>query len=301
MIQNIELKWLYDLLTLEKHRSFTLTADLRHISQSSLSRRIQTLEKSLGFDIFDRNTSPLQLTEEGKLFILHVRNLLSDFEYNIDKIKGTSEVRSKISIASAHSLSGYLFPQILKNLKNYKEKTFHVEAIDVNQTIDYLKNGTCDFIISFYDHTLMNSNFLCHKLFSAKLYLVTGTNVSGIPKFSLEDKNLPFMSYTDESYMGKQVSEFLQQHQSHQFDTNFVSSMSMLLQDMIRSGYGVGWLPDYSIQSDLKNNRLSILPLKGAVLPVDIYLYRHNTRLNTELENFWHFIKLIDWEISSHQ
>lgn len=297
MIQNIELKWLYDVLTLEKHRNFTLAADLRHVSQSSLSRRIQTLEKSLGFHIFDRQTSPLQLTEEGKLFILNVRNLLSDFEYNIEKIKGTSDLRSKIKIASAHSLSDHLFPKILKNLKNYTDKTFYVEAIDVNQTVDYLKNGTCDFIMSFYDPSLMNSNFLCHQLFSAKLYLVTGTDTSGFPKFSLEDESFPFMSYTDESYMGKQVNQFLQTQQTHHFDTNFVSSMSTLLKDMIKHGYGVGWLPNYSIQEELKHQTLSILPLKNAVLPVEIYLYRHNTRLNIELENFWNFIKLIDWDI----
>lgn len=297
MIQNIELKWLYDVLTLEKYRNFTLAADLRHVSQSSLSRRIQTLEKSLGFHIFDRQNSPLQLTEEGKLFILNVRNLLSDFEYNIEKIKGTSDLRSKIKIASAHSLSGHLFPKILKNLKNYTDKTFYVEAIDVNQTVDYLKNGTCDFIMSFYDPSLMNSNFLCYQLFSAKLYLVTGTDTSGFPKFSLEDESFPFMSYTDESYMGKQVNQFLQTQQTHHFDTNFVSSMSTLLKDMIKHGYGVGWLPDYSIQEELKHQNLSILPLKNAVLPVEIYLYRHNTRLNIELENFWNFIKLIDWNI----
>ena len=168
MIQNIELKWLYDLITLEKYRHFTIAADMRNISQSSLSRRIQTLENNLGFEIFDRETSPLQLTEKGKLFILHVRNLLEDFEYNIDKIKGNDHLRSRVTIASAHSLAGYLFPKILANLKNYQEKIFHVEAINVNETVDHLKNGKCDFIASFYDDDLMSPLFLCHKIFSAK-------------------------------------------------------------------------------------------------------------------------------------
>ncbi len=126
MIQNIELKWLYDLIILEKYRNFTVASDIRNISQSSLSRRIQALENSLGFEVFDRETSPLQLTEKGKLFVLHARNLLDDFEFNIDRIKGDNHVRSKVTIASAHSLAGYIFPKILGNLKNYQEKIFHV-------------------------------------------------------------------------------------------------------------------------------------------------------------------------------
>lgn len=51
MIQNIELKWLYDLIILEKYRNFTVASDIRNISQSSLSRRIQALENSLGFEV----------------------------------------------------------------------------------------------------------------------------------------------------------------------------------------------------------------------------------------------------------
>ena len=44
--------------------------------------------------------------------------------YNINKIKGTNNIRSKVTIASAHSLAGYIFPKILGNLKNYQEKFF---------------------------------------------------------------------------------------------------------------------------------------------------------------------------------
>ncbi|KQW97555.1 cell density-dependent motility repressor [Acinetobacter sp. Root1280] len=298
MIQNIELRWLYDLIVLEKYRNFTVAADIRNISQSSLSRSIQTLENSLGFEVFDRDTSPLKLTEKGKLFLLHVRSLLDDFEYNIDKIKGTNDIRSRVTIASAHSLAGYIFPKILGNLKNYQEKIFYVESINVNETVDHLRNGKCDFIASFYDDELMNTQFLCHKLFSAKLYLVTAPNHLGCPKFSLEDGSLPLMNYTDDSYMGKKVNKFLQEHQSHSFSTTFVSSMSILLKDMIKGGYGVGWLPDYSIQDELKNNELMVIPLKNSVLSVDIYLYRSSSRLNAASEGLWSFVKAIDWEIT---
>ncbi|MGK8802986.1 LysR substrate-binding domain-containing protein [Acinetobacter seifertii] len=298
MIQNIELKWLYDLIILEKYRNFTIASDIRNISQSSLSRRIQALESSLGFEVFDRETSPLQLTEKGKLFVLHARNLLDDFEFNIDRIKGDNHVRSKVTIASAHSLAGYIFPKILGNLKNYQEKIFHVEAINVNETVDSLKNGQCDFIASFYDDDLMNPQFLCHKLFSAKLYLVTASNHLGRPKYSLEDASVPLMNYTDDSYMGKKVNKFLQEHHSDKFETNFVSSMSLLLKDMIKGGYGVGWLPDYSIQDELEKNQLLIVPLKDSVLSVDIYLYRSSARLNTASESLWNFMKAIDWTIA---
>ena len=48
MLANLEVKWLYDVIALEESRSFTLAAKARNISQSSFSRRIQSLEASLG-------------------------------------------------------------------------------------------------------------------------------------------------------------------------------------------------------------------------------------------------------------
>lgn len=298
MIQNIELKLLYDLITLEKCRNFTIASEIRNISQSSLSRRIQTLENNLGFEVIDREMTPLQLTEKGKLFILHARNILDDFEFNVAQIKGDHHLKSRVTIASAHSLAGHIFPKIMNNLKNYEEKIFNVEAINVNETVNALKDGRCDFITSFHDDDLMNPHFLCHKLFSAKMYLVTSPNHQNKPKFSLEDSSLPLMNYTEDSYMGKKVNKYLQDNNPDKFNTIFISSMSILLKDMIKGGYGVGWLPDYSIQQELKNNELIIVPLKDSVLSIDIYFYRSNSRLNTSSENLWSFIKAIDWSIA---
>jgi DNA-binding transcriptional LysR family regulator len=44
VLANLEVKWLYDVIALEESRSFTLAAKARNISQSSFSRRIQSLE-----------------------------------------------------------------------------------------------------------------------------------------------------------------------------------------------------------------------------------------------------------------
>jgi len=57
-------------------------------------------------------------------------------------------------------------------------------------------------------------------------------------------------------------------------------------------------LPDYSIQDELKQNQLMIVPMKESVLSVDIYLYRSSARLNTTSEGLWNFVKAIDWTIA---
>ncbi|MBP2200278.1 LysR family transcriptional regulator, partial [Pantoea cypripedii] len=88
MVSNLEVKWFYDVIALEETRSFTLAAEKRNISQSSFSRRIQSLESAIGFAIFDRSVNPLQLTRQGRVFVGYARNMLDDMDYQLNRIKG---------------------------------------------------------------------------------------------------------------------------------------------------------------------------------------------------------------------
>ncbi|MFH4385393.1 LysR family transcriptional regulator, partial [Acinetobacter baumannii] len=48
------------MIALEESCSFTFASKARNISRSSFIWRIQSLEASLGFSIFDRSANPLQ-------------------------------------------------------------------------------------------------------------------------------------------------------------------------------------------------------------------------------------------------
>lgn len=170
MLANLEVKWLYDVIALEESRSFTTAAKARNISQSSFSRRIQSLEASLGFSIFDRSANPLQLTNRGKIFVGYARNMLDDMDFQISRIKGLNNTTQKIRIDAAPSLSVLLLPEIIAGYTDRKNKTFHVESINVNDAVFNLKEGKSDFILSFYNEELMNYPFINHKIFDSYLH-----------------------------------------------------------------------------------------------------------------------------------
>ena len=52
-----------------RERSFSKAAQNLYISQPSLSARIKKVEEQIGVPLFDRSTSPLQLTEAGRIYI----------------------------------------------------------------------------------------------------------------------------------------------------------------------------------------------------------------------------------------
>lgn len=294
-MNNIETKWLLDFIVLEETRSFTMASERRSISQSSLTRRIQSLETAIGFELFDRNTSPIQLTEQGRAFLTHARNWIDDVEYQVSKLSGKVN-KNKINIAAAHSLSIYLMPELLHRIPSATEKVFFIESINVDEAVANLKEGKNDFILSFYNEELMSPPFLYKKILTTKLYLVSGTTPQQTARYQLHhSQTIPLLKYTDDSYMGRLINRYLETTDHNHFSTTLVSSMSDLLKRMIISGYGVGWLPDYAISEELQNQQLMIIGIDTHILNVDVYMYRTDTRLNLSSEQFWQSVKNLVW------
>ena len=68
---------IHSFVVLAELLSFAKTAEKEHISQSTLSRRIQSLEKGLNVQLFQRDTRNIKLTEAGKEFYFQANKLSS--------------------------------------------------------------------------------------------------------------------------------------------------------------------------------------------------------------------------------
>lgn len=292
-MKNIETKWLYDFLTLESCRHFSHAAEQRNISQPAFSRRIKALEQAIGVELFDRTTLPLQLSEEGKIFHSQARSLLQQLECNLNELSGHNILSiPNIKIAAAHSLSLTLLPKLVHSLSGYGgEFVYHVEAIDVVEVVNTLREGKSDFIISFYDEDLMQSPFSCLNVFESELYPICAADKLGKPLFDIYQAQVPLLNYTSASYMGRLVNRCLSQSGKINSKTLFMSSMSELLKNMALDGHGIAWLPIYSVVDELKEKKLVCLDTPELTIPIQAYIYRMDTRLNKTAEDFWRILK----------
>ncbi len=108
-------------LALEEHRHFLNAAKALGISQPALSRAIQSLEKSLGLTIFDRDASGVRLTESGSRLLDNARRLLvelRDFERESELLRNIESRVLRISLGffpavlSGHRALGELLATI---------------------------------------------------------------------------------------------------------------------------------------------------------------------------------------------
>ena len=72
----MDTKWLEDFVSLAETCSFSRSAQLRHVTQSAFSRRIQSLEAWAGFKLVDRSAYPTRLTLAGANFYVQAQEIL---------------------------------------------------------------------------------------------------------------------------------------------------------------------------------------------------------------------------------
>ena len=72
----MDTKWLEDFLSLAETRSFSRSAQLRHVTQPAFSRRIQSLEAWAGVPLVDRSSYPTRLTPAGTNFYAQALEIL---------------------------------------------------------------------------------------------------------------------------------------------------------------------------------------------------------------------------------
>lgn len=64
-----------------------------------------------------------------------------------------------------------------------------------------------------------------------------------------------------------------------------------VIKNMALNRYGIAWLPIWSIVNELQTKRLVRLDAANLIVPIQAYIYRMNTRLNRNAENFWRILQ----------
>lgn len=104
-------------LTIATCKSFSRAAELLYISQPALSRYISTLEKELGVTLFDRSTSPIQLTSAGIRFCSYANAILELESAMLHDLKENALLSGKPIKVGVPFLTGeYMLSRVLPRI-----------------------------------------------------------------------------------------------------------------------------------------------------------------------------------------
>ncbi|MDI3324235.1 LysR substrate-binding domain-containing protein [Pontibacterium granulatum] len=294
---NIETKWLEDFLSLAKTQSFSRSAEARHMTQPAFSRRIRALEEAVGCELVDRSNVPIQLTPAGHLFQITAQNLVNQLDDCVAHLQSLQQRGSEvIDFAVSHTLSLSLFPRFLQSLQDElgKNRTRQLVA-NVDDSVQALKNGICDFLLAFENHSLTTDQFQALSLGAEQLIPVCRANDEGKPLFDLDDpdqQTIPYLAYPQEIYLGRCVEQLLRQPpRMIELQQAFESPLADSLKVMALQGMGIAWVPSFAIQNELKQGFLVPCGSESWQHPLKIYVYRCNRPLSASAEALWQVLQ----------
>ncbi|AZZ61064.1 LysR family transcriptional regulator [Oenococcus sp. UCMA 16435] len=113
-------EYLKTFVTLAKGKNYTQAADLLYISQSSLTKRIQKIEKQLGVNLFNRNTKSVELSKYGYIYLEYAEKILQLEQECLKKIDQAVVHENSLIIGSIPSIGQY---GISKEITNFIKDT----------------------------------------------------------------------------------------------------------------------------------------------------------------------------------
>ncbi|HWP11733.1 MAG TPA: LysR substrate-binding domain-containing protein [Ramlibacter sp.] len=283
----METKWLEDFVSLAETRSFSRSAQLRHVTQPAFSRRIQALEAWAGTDLVDRSSYPTRLTPAGETLYAQSLEMLQALQSTRAMLRGHSSAgHDVIEFAVPHTLAFTFFPAWVSSLREkFGPIKSRLIALNVHDAVMRLVEGGCDLLIAYHHASqplqLDADRYEMVPLGQEVLAPYCKADASGEPMFRLPGRSvqpLPYLGYAPGAYLGRVTDLILKQSSTAiHLDRVYETDMAEGLKVMALEGHGVAFLPHSAVKKELRSKRLvSAAPpgMPGLELTMEVRAYR---------------------------
>lgn len=279
----METKWLEDFVSLAETRSFSRSAQLRHVTQPAFSRRIQSLEAWAGTDLVDRSSYPTRLTPAGQTLYAQALEMLQSMQSTRAMLRAhTAAAQDVIEFAVPHTLAFTFFPSWLSSMREVSGPIkSRLIALNVHDAVMRLVEGSCDLLIAYHHPAqpiqLDADRYEMLPLGRELLAPYVRPNAQGAPLYSLPgtaNQPVPYLAYAPGAYLGRAVDQLVKQGGTPvHLDRIYETDMAEGLKAMALEGHGIAFLPASAVRNELRANRL--VSAGGALeTELDIRIYR---------------------------
>ena len=289
-LRGVETKWLEDFVSLAETRSFSRSAQLRHVTQPAFSRRIQSLETWAGIDLVDRSSYPTRLTAAGETLHAQALEVLGSLQATRNMMRGHKAAgHDMIEFAVPHSLAFTFFPHWVMGLRErFTTMKSRLIALNVHDAVMHLTEGSCDLLMAYHHPSqplqLNPARYEMLSLGHETLVAYAKGDANGQPMFSLPappGRPVPFLAYAEGAYLGRLVEVITKlSPEPLRLDPIYETDMAEVLKAMAIEGHGLAFLPATSVKKELKSRRLVRAAPPGVhELTMDIRIYRERPEM----------------------
>ena len=268
----MRLEWLEDIVAIAQTGSFSGAADRRNLTQSAFSRRIQQIEDYVGVELFDRSRKPVQLRAMTQGHAGQIEELATALrQLVIDLRRGDRMASNRIVIASQHSLTASLAPQIIQDLHDKGPGIYvRLRSANLDECFGLLLSRNADLAIVYGvpgADAFAKDYLESVDLWSDRLIPVLRPDLALEVLSGSETPELPIVAYPREVFFGTIMAERILPALAPTTVAlpRAETALTIAALEMAAAGVAAAWVPETLAAIAIAQGRLTDL---SAVLPV---------------------------------
>ncbi len=235
------------------------------ITQSTISRQIQSLETSLGLPLFHR-TAQAKLTIAGEKFFPHARRICQEWAIASEEIADLlAGKQPELCIAGVHSVCAHYLPAVLQQFcQDFPQVQLRVTALGSDRALKVLRDGLVDVAVVMNNRYLTtNTEVVVEKLYEEKIEVLLSAHhpLTHYEQIPWQDVlAYPQVVFKDGYGMQRLVQDWFSQQNA---ELKVVMELNTLdaFRGVVRHGEMLALLPQTALMEARQDPTLAVRPL----------------------------------------
>lgn len=281
--------------TVAKHLSFTKAAEQLYLSQPAISKAIKNLEQDYKTTLFIRKRNSIELTTEGKSFLIYTNKILAIYADMDEKfLHKKDDFPEVINFGVSTTLSNYIIPKIIAKFRvQYPETKFNIISNNSENIESLILNEDIDFGIT--EGSTSNPKLQFEKFIKDEIVLVTNVKNNTFQKGSIDINTLqtiPMIEREKGSGTKVIIDTFLRHHKITKLNSVVSFNSTEAIKNYLYHSDHYALLSINSISDDLINNKLKIIDIKNLSIERWFYFAKRTGYISNTFEYFKKFIRI---------
>jgi DNA-binding transcriptional LysR family regulator len=277
-----------------KHLSFTKAAEQLFISQPAVSKAIKNIEEEYKTTFFIRKRNSIELTTEGKSFLLYANKILAIFSEMENQFLHKKDAFPKfIHFGVSTTLANYIIPKVIAKFRvQFPETKFKITSDNSENIEELILNEEIDFGITEGRNT--NRKLQFKKFIKDEIVLVTNAKNPAFKKGVIDIDTLqkiPVVAREMGSGTKEIIDEFLLINNIKQLNNVVTLNSTEAIKNYLFHSDNYGLVSINAVNDDLINNKLKIIDIKDLTIERWFYFVKRTGYQSNTLDYFENFIR----------
>lgn len=296
----MRLEQLNAFLEVAKAGSFQRAAQRCRVTQSTVSRQIQSLESELGLPLFHRGAQ-VKLTTAGEQFFPRARRICQEWAIAAQELADFKAGKQpELCVAGIHSVCAFHLPSILQTFcRTYPDVQLRITSLGSDRALKVLRDGLVDAAIVMNNPLLTASaEIVIDSLYIEPIQVLLAANHPLAQCDEISWRNLaayPHVVFKDGYGMQRLVQEQFRR-QKLEFKQTLELNTLDAFRGVVRQGNSIALLPQSAMQDVRPDSGLVVRPTVSPALTREVVFVTTSDRLN--IPPIQHFRQLVGQHLS---